>query len=234
MDLIDFDPEPSNVALQPPQPGPPGISPSPVSPGGENLDNRNLEEEEIDERTPEEIMNDIEEIDEEMLSVRENPNLSDEQKLEQINDLMEKRNEHSDKLQERRNSEFKAFVESLNLAQIHVTPFFPAPRRCKLQVHNEAANELLKAPTVESQKKWGKGLFKKKTDDDNNSHDTEIQNLSRIQKGYNSQRIDKLQKELATLTKKKYLSPDDMATKLRIKAELSEFERFCGVKIQKK
>ena len=203
------------------------------------LENDDDDDEDTSE-TPDEIMNDISEIDSEIVNIRFNKSLTNEQIIEQINKLMERRNKLSDKLQKVRNSEFKEFVESLNLHDIQITPFYPAPRRCKLQIENEASKEILKAQSNEPQKKWGINLFKKKNlneaqDNPNSSRsnfytDKQIDQYALQYKAFNSVIRSNLHAELAKIEKKKFLSPDEIATKLRIDAELEQLDIFSNTK----
>lgn len=194
--------------------------------------------EEDENLTPDEILNDISEIDSEIFGIRFNKALTNDQIIEQINKLMERRNKLSDQLQKVRNSEFKEFVESLKLHDIQITPFFPAPRRCKLQIDNEASKEILKAPSNEPQKKWGINLFKKKTQNEvqqspNSSRsnfytDKQIDQYALQYRAFNANIRANLQAELARIEKKKFLSPDEIALKLRIDAELQQLDYFSN------
>ncbi|OHT14145.1 hypothetical protein TRFO_03185 [Tritrichomonas foetus] len=251
MDLISFDADPSS------QPNPSSIEPNfsgteprhssnsrcvqidpnqvipSISPRSENEKEENQEEEEEDNRTIDELMDDISDLDSEITKIRFDKNLSKDEILEKINDLMEKRNSLNDKLQNSRNAEFKAFVESLNLQDIHIVPFFPAARRCKLQVNNELSNEILKAPPVETQKKWG--LFKKKPSNSDlhassKVNEDVLNKLLKQHREFTENKRSKLQSDLHQLEKKKYLSPDETATKLRITAELNQLDKFSGAK----
>lgn len=205
-----------------------------------SFDNEENSDDDDTSLTPDEIMNDISEIDSEIVGIRFNKSLTNDQIIEQINKLMEKRNKLSDKLQKVRNSEFKEFVESLNLHDVQITPFFPAPRRCKLQIDNEASKEILKAPSAEPQKKWGVNLFKKKSQTDlpeypsgsrsNYYTDKQIEQYALQYKAYNSNLRSNLQAELAKIEKKKFLSPDEIALKLRIDAELLQLDSFTNSK----
>lgn len=198
-------------------------------------------EEEDTHMTADELMDDISSIDNDILSARFDKSLSQDQILDRINSLMEQRNKLTDRLQKVRNSDFKEFVDSLNLQDLQITPFFPGSRRCKLQINNEASSEIIKAQTNEPQKKWGVNLFKRKTPNDQGNNngsrsnfytDKQIDQYIMQYKNFNANIRSNLQVELSRLEKKKFLSPDEIAAKLRIDAELEELDIFSGVKKQ--
>ena len=196
-------------------------------------------DDDINERTVDDLMSEISDIDREITSIRFNKQLDKNQIIEEINKLMERRNKFTDVLQSKRTTEFKEFVNSLNLPELHITPFFGGPRKCTLQISDEAANEILKSPPVEAQKKWGVGLFRRKstTPDEgnqNSSHnyysERQVAQLNSQYKEFNASIRAKLVPELEKLQKKKYFSPDDIAAYMRINAELEELERFSHEK----
>lgn len=174
-------------------------------------------EEEKDYRTAEEIMVEISQLDLHIVEIRSSKQFPPTEKLEQISELMENRNVLIDELQEVRSHEFHEFVDSLKLNEIRLHPFFPGPKRCKLQVLNEKANDLLKEPLPPKP-----SLFSKK----NTAPLSPIAQLSVQRQEQITRLLEKYNKELKVLSKKKLLSPQETARKLRLECEIKSLEQF--------
>lgn len=191
--------------------------PSPIvaSPSTESIQ-QNQEEEDVDDRTAEEILFDLNQIDEEMTRIRFNETLSDSEILDQLVELMEKRNTLSDKLHKARGIEYKEFVDSLNLKKLHIVPFFPAVRKCKLQLNDDEAAQLVNNPPQPKKKPFGKYEAPPGIGGENFRHC--------------EARMKQVTAELDLLQRKKYLSPSDSAKKLSLEAELTELLKFVPKK----
>lgn len=164
-----------------------------------------------DDRNADEILLDMNQIDEEIYDVRFKQGLQPDEILEKISELMERRNHLNDKLQKARNSEFRQFVDSLQLGKEKLVPFFPTTRKCKLRVsHDEAAALINNPPVVKSRVLKKSGLYGLAAD-----------NFVRC-----DARAKEINTELSVLRKKKLLSPSDVARKDRLEAEMDELNRF--------
>ena len=199
-DLIDLGDEPA-AEPAPPPPQSPSVT-------IESIDDT---EEEVADRTAEEILLDINLLDEEIYDVRFKRGLDSEAILEKLSELMERRNALNDKLLAARNSEFRAFVESLELGKEKIIPFFPTARKCKLRVNNDEVAAILNNPPVVKS-----GLFKK----------SGLSGLAADNFTNCEARAKEINKELSILKKKKLLSPADVARKDRLEAEMEELQRF--------
>ena len=185
-----------------------GTAASPLT----GLTHPNEEEEEIDDRTAEEILFDLNRIDEDMMRIRFDQSLSDNAILDQLVELMEQRNTLSDKLQRARGAEYKRFVESLDLKKLHIVPFFPAARKCKLQINDDDVSRLVNYPPQPKKKAFGKYEAPPGIAGENFHHCED--------------RMKQVSAELDLLQRKKYLSPLDSAKKLSLEAEVAELLKF--------
>lgn len=181
-------------------------------------------------RSPEIILNDIESIDVSMIDIRfKSPHLTNFQILDKLSELIEERNRLADELSKAKAKEFHAFIDSLNLPEIQICPFYPVPRRCKLQLNNPTSGELIKVHESETNNPWKKMLssyIKKKEEEHNTETKVALAMLQTTQQRIIAEKKVTLQDEIQRLSKKPILSPTDLALKIRWKSELEELEKY--------
>lgn len=189
---------------------------------------------ELDELNTEDFLNEISDIDAKIVNVRFSENLSNDQIIDKLSSLMERRNHLQDKLQSTKAKEFRNFIESMNLHEINVKPFYPAPGRCRLQVNDKLVNEMMEFRVVEEEKTLNKfiNFFKKKNDEINADNESKSDAVVMLEKyhDYMKSKNDELEKEKKYFNGKKYLSPEDNAKKLRVEAELKASPKYDKIK----
>jgi hypothetical protein len=159
---------------------------------------------------PREALEDIRGIDNEILRIREDKKLDRNQKMEQMSALMQRRNDLTDRLQAARVREFRGFVDSLNLKEIGITPFFPTQDpRSNLTIDGDLLVNMAELSV--------KG--------------PEASIIAREKLARDAVRKAELRKDLMNIEQKERahpLSPQDFARKLRCVAELKEIEKTQG------
>lgn len=171
-----------------------------------------MEEDELDVISADDAIAQLSSIDALIIEARNKKDTTDMQKLEEISKLIETRNKLVDKLHEAKSSEFKEFVESLNLKALHVQPFYVTNRKCRLGSEFEPYDVITKPPQK-------KKMFSKPPP----CHPDQQLNFDIITK-----RKKDAEKELLKYTKKPILSPQDHAHKLRLEAEISVYNQFLN------
>jgi hypothetical protein len=109
------------------------------------------EEDDIELTVPE-LLNRIQQVDEQMLSVRDRSRLPHDEILEQIGQLMETRNKLHAHFQRAREAEFREFVDTLDLPRMHARPFFAGQMRCKIQIDPASGLDLARTLPGDEQK----------------------------------------------------------------------------------
>ena len=177
------------------------------------------------------ILGEIESIDIELIDTRfKSTNLDEHQIVAKISELLDQRNKLVDELSKARAKEFHEFIESLNFQELQITPFFPVPRRCKLQLNNPISGELIKSHEAESAtnpwKKMLSSFMKKKEEEKQSQAQNALSSLQKTQQDIIIQKKTEIQNEIQKLTRKPILSPTDIALKVRLQSELEELEKF--------
>ncbi|KAK8899922.1 hypothetical protein M9Y10_002245 [Tritrichomonas musculus] len=182
-------------------------------------------------RPIEAILGEIETIDVSLIDTRfKSPDLDERQIVDKLSQLLVQRNKLVDELSKARAKEFHDFISSLNFQELQITPFFPVPRRCKLQLNNPISGELIKAHEDETPtnpwKKMLSSFMKKKEEEKHNQTQTAITSLQKRQQNIIMEKKNEIQNEISRLQKKPILSPTDIALKVRLQSELDELEKF--------
>jgi phosphoglycolate phosphatase-like HAD superfamily hydrolase len=150
------------------------------------------EEEDDGDLTAEELLTEITTIDEAIHAARFTGGLAPPEIMERISQLMERRNRLNDRLQRARATEFRAFVDSLNLAALGIRPHFTA-RRCKVSLE---------------------------------AGDPDPAEMAAAAAAAHARKAE-LERDIGLLQKKKFLSPGDVARKLRAEAEVRQIEELA-------
>jgi hypothetical protein len=151
--------------------------------------------------TAAELLEEINEIDQDILEIRRKPTSSET--IGQVSDLMERRNLLVDDLLHVKTSDFRQFVDSLHLHEIYAIPFHVTPRRCKIT--SDSVTALLNAQP-------GAAAVS----------DAEISKFLADDERHRAE----LTRNLQVLAKKKFLSPQETAQKIRMDAELSALKAY--------
>jgi hypothetical protein len=145
------------------------------------------------------LLTELDRLANEIIEARNNPIGTDT--LAQISELMEARNRVVDQYQQARAAEFRDFVGSLHLPELHATPFFQGPTHCKIT--SEEVSALLNGqPGPVS--------------------DAEIAAFIAA----DERRKAELTRNLQMIAKKKFFSPTDLAQKTRMEAELAALKEY--------
>ena len=182
-------------------------------------------------RPIEAILGEIETIDVSLIDTRfKSPDLDERQIVDKLSQLLVQRNKLVDELSKARAKEFHDFIASLNFQELQITPFYPVPRRCKLQLNNPISGELIKLHETESPsnpwKKMLSSFMKKKEEEKQTQAQTALSSLQTTQQNIIMQKKTEIQNEIQKLQKKPILSPTDIALKVRLQSELVELEKF--------
>ena len=177
------------------------------------------------------ITGEIESIDVALIDTRfKSQNLDERQIVDKLSELLEQRNKLVEELSKARAKEFHDFIASLNFQELQITPFYPVPRRCKLQLNNPISGELIKTHEDEcATNPWKKMLssfMKKKEEEKQSQAQNALSSLQLTQQNIISQKKTEIQNEIQKLTRKPILSPTDIALKVRLQSELEELEKF--------
>ena len=176
------------------------------------------------------IVNELQGLDIDIVNVRFNsPNLSEAELISRLSEMMNRRNNLVDELQKARAAEFRNFIESLNLKDIQIQPFYPVPRRCKLQLHNPESTELVNMHDEAPTNPWKKMLssfMKKKQDEKKDETKNTLSMLMARQQNIIAEKKAELQNEIKKIAAKTFLSPTDIAQKARFESELTQLEKF--------
>ena len=172
-----------------------------------------MEEDEI--LSADQAITEVSILDSQIIEARNAKDKTNEEKLEEISNLMEQRNALVDKLQKAKQAEFKEFVESLNLKEIKCSPFFPVGRKCRISTNDPDAELVEKPPEFE------KSFFRKNKNPKANSNPITVENYE-----FCAKRLKDVESKLEIYKKKKILSPQDRARKFRLEAEKGELVKF--------
>ena len=181
------------------------------------------------------IVSEIERIDVRLFDVRFNcKDLSQDQILAQLTELIEQRNQLTDELQNARKNEFKEFIDDLNLKDIDITPFYIASRRAKLSLGNSAAAQLAKTTGGQTGGDPWRNMLrsfmsKSKSSEAHGIPADLLQQRQRIV----DKRKSVIEPQLAILARKPMLSPTDVASKCRLEGEAAILAKY-DVKAKKK
>jgi hypothetical protein len=147
----------------------------------------------------EELLSELERLANDILGVRHRPTSSDS--LAQISELMESRNRVVDHYQTARASEFREFITSLHLPELHAAPFFQGP--CHCVITSDEVTALLNGQPA-------------------SVPDADIARFIAA----DEHRRAELTKNLQLIAKKKFTSPTDLAQKTRMEAELAALKQY--------
>ena len=172
-------------------------------------------QEEEDELNVESAITELSLIDNQIVEARFATDKTQDKVLDELSDLLEQRNVLVEKLQKAKQREFKEFVDSLNLQEIGIMPYFPVGRKCRLTTKDPNAEFINKPPEFE------KSFLKKNKKPKAGTNQITIENYQIW-----SKRSEEIEKELVAYKKKKILSPTDKAHKLRLEAELQEIVKY--------
>lgn len=181
---------------------------------------------EDDEKNPMQIMQEMKQIDAEMKRIRFAPDISNEEKIDTISELMLSRNKLYDQLQAQKAKEFKEFIATLKLIELEVQPFYPVPRRCKLLVQNEEATQLVNEKVEETP--WQKlfsSYVKKKENKRKKSTQKALNGFAAERNRILEGKRDRAQEHLHRLANQHSLSVSELAEKFRLQTEVEECER---------
>ena len=174
-------------------------------------------QEEEEELTAEEAITELSYLDTQIIEARNAKDKSEDQILEELSSLIEKRNILVDQMQKAKQKEFKEFVDSLNLQEMGIMVYFPVGRKCRLATKDPNAEFIDKPPELE------KSFLKKNRKPKAGSNPLTVEHYE-----YWLKRSEELDKELVFYQKKKLLSPSDKAHKLRLEAEKKEIDNFLN------
>ena len=158
------------------------------------------------------VIDKIIELDRSIIQIRCNNDLSPNEKVEQIGNLFEQRNQLCDELQNARAQKLHQLIDYLNLSQLHASAIFPSPKRCTLEIMDEQTNSLLDKPPPPNGIK--KIFSSKKTPQ------SQFDCLIELSNQRDEKKKNILNQEIAQISKKKDKSPTEMAHLLRVKLEL--------------
>lgn len=170
------------------------------------------EEDEIDVASADDAISQLSAIDAQLMDIRSDKNLTTDEKLTQMTNLLERRNKLVDKLQAAKSKEFKDFVDSLNLKDLSVQTFFLTSRKCRIGSENPEY-ELIEKPPQK------KKLFSKSAP----PHPLQQQTYEII-----VNKKKEAEKELSKYSKKQILSPQDHAHKMRLEAEIQVYTQYLN------
>ena len=106
----------------------------------------------------ESLFQNLTDIDDEIRRIRYDNSIKRDDKIDQIIELFNKRNEAYDKIQSLKSKEFNDFLSSLNLADMNLTPFHPIPTRCKFIVQDEEIASIIEKGEPAATSPWQKML----------------------------------------------------------------------------
>lgn len=180
-------------------------------------------------RTIDNIVDEIARLDEQMIDIRFKSSQSNDQVIEMISQQLNHRNELTEELQRLRAKEFHSFIDSLDLKAIQITPFYPVPRRCKLQLTNPESTELVRTDDEQPSDPWKKMLstfIQKKSQTSQEKTKTAIGILAEEQQRIILEKKEEIELAIHKLESKPMLSPTDIAHKMRLSSELEELSKF--------
>lgn len=166
-------------------------------------------------------------IDTLILQTRFDRTKPNEQIIEEMSILLNKRNELYEELLKVRSEELHGFVNSLNLHAIQIHPFYPVPTRCKFIVENEEVQDAVDTRPQATANPWQKMLskfIKKKETSKNKKVKSQLSQLEREHLQMVEARRSFLSQQLLNYSSKNQLSPMDYAERCRIESELASID----------
>ena len=177
------------------------------------------------ERPSDVIVADIERIDVRLFDVRFNSNLPQNEMLKQLTELVEQRNKLTDELQAARKTEFKRFLDGLNLKELDITPFYVSSRRAKLSIGNTHAQQLTRTVSNPGDP-WRKMLRTYVSKSKGNGPDAAVAQLVQARQRMIETKKAEIERQLSILMRKPMLSPTDVASKCRLESEANVLAKY--------
>lgn len=168
------------------------------------------------------IQSDIDDIDRGLMAIRNNPYITNNEKLKIIKKGFEKRNELYDELLQQRINDFKKFVDSLDLEYIDIKPYYPVPQRARLTLTDPYTTKL-----GESRKKGplDRKIYEYFHKGKASGEQDELERLLYLESKMLSERKANYRQIIANLKKKAVLKNSEYAELARLEAELNEIRR---------
>lgn len=170
---------------------------------------------------------DMIDLDKQIYSIRFDNSKSREEILDEIVILFQKRNEIYNQIMKSRADELHSFVNSLNLPEIQIQPFYPVPNRCKFIVQNEHIVQIVNGEQAPAVNPWQKMLSKFVKKKEHSKKKRVYSQLSALEAEHlkiieNRKLI--VEGQVENLNSKKNLNAFEIAEKCRLDSELADIE----------
>lgn len=169
-----------------------------------------------------EIYTEMRAIEMDIRVVRYDTSLSNNERIEQISQLMDRRNAVYDELQETRKQNLRSFVDTLKLKNLNVVSFFPSPHKCNLVTKNQDVPKV-RPQKEEPRSPWQKlvsRFSKQQTNSPKENASPAAVAAEAEYKTYASNRRHYLQSELKSNVSLPYHNSEDLAIQKRLQIEI--------------